>query len=283
MATLSMQKLSSTAAEAQQQQPDHAMADLDDADLLCLVRSLPRNSTRRARASELLVARHRNLVWSCVLRYRHGPEPTEDLMQVGYVGLLKAINNFDPAVGSSLAAYAQPCITGELKRHFRDKRWHVHVERPLQELVLEMRQANVQLNQQLGRAPSDADLADRLGTTEDTLRQARLAEAALQPWSLDAPLTNQPEAATLADVLGQDDPNLELALNLQAVAAHWHELPVREQKILVMRFYQDMTQAQIGAKLGISQMQVSRLLAHAFSFLRHRILGLGQPGQDMAA
>ena len=273
MATLSIQKVSTAGGQAEP----------DDGELLHLVRSLPRTSPRRARACEQLVVRYRNRVWSCVQRYRHGPELTEDLMQVGYVGLVRAINNFDPAVGTSLAAYAQPCITGEIKRHFRDKRWLVHVERPIQELVLEARDAAGTLNQQLGHAPSDADLASKLGTSDALLRQARLAEVALQPWSLDAPLTNQPEAASLADVLGQDDSNIELAVDLQAVAAHWGELPRRERRLLVMRFYGDMTQAQIGAQLGISQMQVSRLLAHALGFLRERVLGQAESGTGQAA
>jgi RNA polymerase sigma-B factor len=259
------------------------LAALDDSELLGMVRSLPQASVRRARACELLVARHRNLVRACVRRYQNGPELTEDLMQVGYVGLMKAINNFDPAVGTSLAAYAQPCITGEIKRHFRDKRWLVHVERPLQELVLEIREETQKMTQQLGHAPSDSDLADKIGADGDQLRQARLAEVALQPWSLDAPLTDRPEAATLADLMGADDPNIELALDLQAVATHWGELPVREQRILMMRFYGDMTQAQIGAQLGISQMQVSRLLAHALGLLRERILDLPPAGTQRAA
>jgi RNA polymerase sigma-B factor len=273
MATLSIQK---TLADGEP-------TEIDDAELLHLVRSLPRTSTRRASAFELLVTRYRNLVRSCVQRYGHGPEPAEDLMQVGYVGLVKAINNFDPAVGTSLAAYAQPCITGEIKRHFRDKRWLVHVERPMQELVLEIRDAAGKLNQQLGHAPSAADLASRVGTSDDLVRQARLAEVALQPWSLDAPLSNQPDAARLADVLGQDDPNIDLAIDLQAVAAHWGELPRREQRILMMRFYGDMTQAQIGAQIGISQMQVSRLLAHALRFLRERILDQAESDSGLAA
>ncbi len=248
------------------------LADLEDRDLLAILRSLPRTSSRRVSACEFLVARYRNLVQSCVRHYQHGPEQFDDLMQVGYVGLLKAINNFDPAVGASLAAYAQPCITGEIKRHFRDKRWLVHVDRPMQELALQVRDATGRLNQQLGHSPSDSDLADLIGTSDESIRQARLAETALRPRSLDAPLTCGPDAASLADLLGSDDPNIELAVNLQALAAHWGEVPEREQRILVMRFYQDMTQAQIGARLGISQMQVSRLLAHALGFLRRRML-----------
>ncbi len=162
------------------------LADLDDGELLRIIRSLPRVNARRAGACEVLVARYRNLVRSCVLRYPPGPEPTEDLMQVGYIGLLKAINNFDPAVGRSLAAYAQPCVSGEIKRHFRDKRWHVHVERPTQELALRIRETTERLSQQLGHPPSDAELASSLGVSPDKLRRARMAELAREPWSLDA-------------------------------------------------------------------------------------------------
>ena len=112
------------------------LAELGDRELLGIVRSLPRFSQRRIAAYELLVSRYRALVWSCVQRYRHGPEPTEELMQAGYVGLVAAINNFDPAVGCSLAAYADPHITGEIKRYFRDERWQVHVARPVKDLAV---------------------------------------------------------------------------------------------------------------------------------------------------
>jgi RNA polymerase sigma-B factor len=250
------------------------LAELDDGELLRIVRSLPRTSRRRDRACELLVSRYRNLVLSCVQRYTRSPELTDDLIQVGYVGLLKAINNFDPTLGASLAAYAQPCITGEIKRHFRDKRWQVHVKRPLKELSLRIQDATEPLTQQLGHAPSDADLADTLSASEVMVRQARLARLALQPLSLDVPLSDSPGTASLADVLGQDDPNIEKLLDLHAIAAHWDELPHRERQILVMRFYDDMTQAQIGARLGISQMQVSRLLTRALRYLRECVLGL---------
>jgi RNA polymerase sigma-B factor len=137
------------------------LAGLDDRALVGLFQSLPRASQRRAAAYELLVARYLGLVRSCVRPYLRSPVPAEDLMQVGYVGLLKAIGNFDfdPAVGASLAAYARPCIGGELKRYFRDKRWPLHVIRPVQDLVLEVRDATWPLAQQLGRTPTDSDLA----------------------------------------------------------------------------------------------------------------------------
>ena len=250
------------------------LAGLDDRELLGIVRLSPRASKRRAAACELLVIRHQGLVRSCVRPYLRSPEPAEDLMQVGYVGLLKAINNFDPAAGASLATYARPCITGELKRHFRDKRWQIHVKRPVQELVLEVRKATWRLPQELGRTPTESDMARHLGVSGDDLRQARRAELAFWPYSLDAPLAGQPGMSTLADYLGAEDPRMEHMLGMQAVATHWGELPPREQEILVMNFRGGMTQAQIGQQLRISQMHVSRLRAHALGYLRSRLLDL---------
>jgi RNA polymerase sigma-B factor len=250
------------------------LADLEDGELLGIVRSLPRASDRRGAACELLVSRYRHLVWSCVRRYRHSPEPAEDLIQVGYVGLLKAINNFDPAFGGSLAAYAQPCITGEIKRHFRDKRFLVHVKRSVQELIIQTREATTQLTQDLGRVPTESDLARYLGVSGADLREAQRAELALRPSSLDAPVAGRPGTASLADFLGEEDPAMDHVLGIRSVAAHWCELPRREQQILTLRFYGDMTQIQIGHQLGISQMHVSRLLAHALGYLRLRLLGL---------
>jgi RNA polymerase sigma-B factor len=265
---------------------DRRLSDLagpDDRELLGMVRSLPGSSQSRAAACELLVARHRNLVYSCVRRYTRGAEPAEDLMQVGYVGLMKAISRFDPAVGGNLAAYAQVCISGEIKRHFRDKCWPVHVKRSVQELVLEARKAASQLTQDLGRAPADSEMARHLGVTSADLREARQAEIACRPPSLDAPLAGQAGTVTLADVLGEEDPGVERMLGMRAVAAHWGELPPREQKILLMRFHDDMTQAQIGQQLGISQMHVSRLSSHALGYLRQRVLGPQERPAGLAA
>ena len=252
------------------------LAELDDRELLGMTGSLPRFSQRRMAACELLVGRYRGLVWSCVQRYVSDPEPTEDLMQVGYVGLVAAINNFDPAVGCSLGTYARSHINGEVKRYFRDKRWQLHIVRPVKELALQARAATWQLAQELGRTPTEFDLAAFLGVSGHDLRDARLAEMAFQPSSLDAPLSGQPDAAMLADLLGDEDPQLEHMLGIQALVKHWGELPQREQKVLLMRFYDGMTQDQIGQRLGISQMQVSRLLGHALRYLRPRLLGLDE-------
>jgi len=260
---------------------DQDLAGLDERALLGIVGSLPPGSERRAAACELLVSRYHGLVRSCVRRYLHSPEPVEDLMQVGYVGLLKAIGNFDPALCASLAAYARPCISGELKRHFRDKRWQVHVERSVKELALQAREATGQLAQELGRTPAESDMARHLGVSADKLRHARRAELALQASSLDAPLTGRPGISTLADLLGREDPRLEHMLDMHAVAAHWDELPPREQEILLMDFYGGMRQNEIGRRLGISQMHVSRLRARALGYLRSRLVDLAGQASDI--
>jgi RNA polymerase sigma-B factor len=259
-----------------------ALTDLPDGDLLARVRTLPRDSALRVAACEILVDRYGKLVRSCVRQYRGSPEPTEDLMQVGYVGLLKAINNYDPEVGTSLAAYAQPCVSGEIKRHFRDKRWQIHVRRSAQELLLELRKANEELTQQLGRAPGQDELAEQLGVSDDDMQEARQADLVFSTYSLDAPLSDREDPALLADLLGDDDPAVAHTIDMEAVNAHWEELPEREQRILVMRFYGNLTQAEIGDRLGISQMHVSRLLTRALAHLRSKLLeaddGSGVPG-----
>jgi RNA polymerase sigma-B factor len=250
------------------------LAELDDGALLGILRLMPRASGRRAAACEILVTRYQGLLWSCVRQYLRSSEPTEDIAQVAYVGLLKAINNFDPVRGRSLAAFAWPCMNGEIKRHFRDRRWQVHVGRAAQELMLNVRAATGQLAQELGRTPTESDLARHLGVGRDDLRQAQQAELAFQPSSLDAPPAGRLGIRTLADTLGEDDPRLEHMLAMRAVATHWGELTVREQSILVMNFGGGLTQTEIGQRLRISQMHVSRLRAHALRHLRSRLLDL---------
>ena len=252
------------------------LAELDDRELLGIAGPLPRFGQRPMAACELLVVRYRYLVRSCVQRYSRGPEPAEDLLQVGYVGLVAAINNFDPAVGCSLATYARSHINGEIKRYFRDKRWQVHVVRPVKELVMQVRTATWQLAQELGRTPTESDLAASLGVSGHDLRNAQLAEMAFEQSSLDAPLSGQPGTALLADLFGEEDPQMDHMLDMQAVATHWGELSAHEQKVLLMRFYGGMTQDKIGQQLGISQIQVSRLLGRALGYLRPRLLGLDE-------
>jgi RNA polymerase sigma-B factor len=214
-----------------------------DADLLRLVQSRPADDPERRAACETLVGRYENIVRSCVYRYRTGPELSEDLMQVGYVGLMKAINNFDPEVGDSLAAYAQPCVSGEIKRHFRDKRWQIRVRRSTQELRLRIGSVTADLTQQLSRPPGDAELAAHLGVTEAEIADAQLASHAFQATSLDGPAGADDDSACLGDLLSAEDPALE-------------------------------------QELDISQMHVSRLLSHALRYLRDRITGTAEPAGE---
>jgi RNA polymerase sigma-B factor len=249
-----------------------------DTELLDIIQSRPQHDPERQAASDELVRRYDNIVRACVNRYRDTPEPAEDLMQVGYVGLMKAINNYDPAIGESLAAYAQPCVSGEIKRHFRDKRWQMRVHRSAQELRLRLRSASPRLAQQLAHSPSVAELARYLEVTEAEIMDAELASQVLQVSSLEAPV--DADDLSLGDRVGAEDANLEHALNMQAVWQHCAELPAREQRLLMMRFYGNMTQAEIGERLGVSQMHVSRLLKRSLSYIRERITEPGdQPAQ----
>jgi len=257
------------------------LAKIPDDELLMRFREFAPGSEERSVACELLVERHEKLVRSCVRQYRGSPEPVEDLMQVGYVGLLKAINNYDPAYGSGLAAYALPCVSGEIKRHFRDKRWQVHVRRSAQELLLGLRKATEMLTHELGRMPDDSELCERLGISAEDLLEARQADMVFTAYSLDAPLADRDDPGHLGDVMGEEDPEFDNAIDMESVATHWAELPEREQRILVMRFYGNLTQAEIGSRLGISQMHVSRLLARALTHLRSRLVEAGMKGQEI--
>src|SRR5215469_5685792 len=204
--------------------PRDALDRCEDHELVHKVQSLPRASAGREAACEVLILRYRPLVRSCALRYRESPETTEELMQAGYVGLLKAINNFDPAIGPNLAVYALPCITGEIKRHFRDTRWHVHVKRSAQELRLAARKAVPELTQELSRTPRDDELARHLKVHEQAIADARRAEMVFQAWSLDAPVAGG-EEDVLADLMGEEDTQIEHTVAMQAVLAHWGDLP----------------------------------------------------------
>ena len=250
-----------------------ALERLSDGDLLSRCRAHERTSTEWAAACDVLVRRYTPLVRACVRQYRDSPEPAEDLMQVGYLGLLQAIRNYDPAFGNGLRAYAVPCITGELKRHFRDKRWQVKVTRPIQELLLEMRGAVEDLTHELGRQPDDTELAGRLGVTAEEVREARQAAGGFSVLSLNAPTEGDDELSELGDLLGREDEGFGQALDMAAVERHWDALPRREQRILIMRYYGNHTQAEVAAELGISQMHVSRLQDRALGRLRDLLLG----------
>jgi RNA polymerase sigma-B factor len=221
-------------------------------------------------ARATLVSRYQTLVRSSAHQYQLPAQHYEDLVQVGYLGLMKAINNFDPTVREELKPYAHSCVTGEIKRFFRDKRWLIRVSRTDQELFLNAKKAYAELAAELGATPTDEQVASRLDVTAAALRHAYQAHEAFAPESLDAPVSTSDDRDS-GDLIGADDSALDRAVDMDSVRLHWDELPVPQQQILLMRFYGNMTQAQVADKLSCSQMHVSRLQSRALAFLRNRL------------
>lgn len=205
-------------------------------------------------------------------RYRGRGEPQDDLEQVARLGLIKAIERYDAEFGVQFATFATRTIVGELKRHLRDKTWAIRVPRGLQELWLEVSRAAEDLTHKLGRSPSIDEIADSIGSTREAVLEALDAGAGYSTSSLDAPLaTDDPSAATLVDVLGRFDADLERAGFWATAADHIRALPDRERTILIMRFFEDRSQSEIAEAMGISQMHVSRLLRSTLAELRNRV------------
>jgi RNA polymerase sigma-B factor len=217
------------------------------------------------------VSRYQALVRKSAHQYQLPAQYYEDLVQVGYLGLMKAINNFDPAVRQDLKPYAHSCVTGEIKRFFRDKRWLIRVSRTDQELFLNARKAQDDLANELGATPTDEQVAGRLNVSVGALRHAYQAHDAFAPESLDAPVSTSDDRGS-GDLIGADDSALDRAVDMDAVRLHWDELPGAQQQILLMRFYGNMTQAQVAEHLACSQMHVSRLQSRALAFLRNRLM-----------
>jgi RNA polymerase sigma-B factor len=205
-------------------------------------------------------------------RFRNRGEPLDDLEQVARLGLVKAVDRYDPQRGS-FTAYAVSTITGELKRHFRDAAWAVHVPRPIRELLLEARQARTRMTAEFSRTPTVAEVATRIGADEADVAEAFIANGGYSPNSLDAsPITDDSGAPTFGDLLGAADAELEIVDDKVTVAGLLMRLPARERRMLAMRFYGNRTQVEIATELGISQMHVSRLLGHALAWLREAML-----------
>jgi RNA polymerase sigma-B factor len=205
-------------------------------------------------------------------KFRLRGESLSDLEQVAYVGLVKAVDNFDPDYGATFLTYATPMIAGEVKRHFRDTSWDVHVPRRVQELAAQVKAAEVELTHQLGSPPSAAEIARRLDLSPDEVAEAYEAAGAHHAASLDVPVAmSDGEGSTLAELLGDDDPGFDKVVDREALKPLLAQLSARDKRILLMRFFRNMSQAQIGAELGVSQMQVSRLLSQILGRLREKL------------
>jgi RNA polymerase sigma-B factor len=238
--------------------------------LFVALAALPAGCPERDRVRERLVEMHLPLVRFFARRYAGRGEPLDDLLQAGAVGLVKAVDRFDPGRGLEFSTYAAPTILGEIRRHFRDRTWAVHVHRGLQELTGQVTRSCTELTQELGRAPSVHEVAQRVGRAPERVIEALDCAAAYTADSLEAP---HGEDRTLGDTLGSDDQALGDVELHESLTPALDRLPDRERRILQLRFYGNMTQSQIAAQVGISQMHVSRLLARTLTRLRQELLG----------
>lgn len=224
---------------------------------------------RDERAREALVERSLPLARSLARRYAHTSVPLEDLVQVASFGLLKAIDRFDPARGLAFSSFAVPTILGELKRYFRDSGWAVHVPRAAQERAREVEGAERLLTDQTGRSPTVGELARYLALSEEEVLDGLEIAQAYAAESLDAPRATVDEAPeSYLDIVGTDDHALALVDASVTVGAAIERLPGREQAILHLRFVEELTQTEIAKRIGVSQMQVSRLLRRSLQRLR---------------
>ena len=237
--------------------------------LFAVLSALPGGSREHYQARERLVEMHLPLVRFFARRYAGRGEPFDDLVQAGALGLVKAVDRFDPGRGLEFSTYAAPTILGEIRRHFRDRTWAVHVHRGLQELTGQVTRSAAELTQELGRAPSVVELSVRVGQPEERVLEALDCAAAYTADSLDA---QTGEDRTLGDTLGGEDQALSDVELHESLGPALDRLPDRERRILQLRFYGNMTQSQIAAQLGISQMHVSRLLARTLVRLRAELL-----------
>lgn len=238
---------------------------------------LDRGSADHLYTRNTLIEMNLTLVHYVAGRFRNrGNGQLEDIVQVGTMGLIKAIDRFDVSRGVEFVSFAVPYILGEIKRHFRDNSWAVHVPRRLQELRTELLKSRDRLSSMLGHEPTVKELAADLGVIEDRALEAIVAANCYAAGSLDTPQAVSENGATsdhsLADVMGAVDPAMETFENLHTLAPLLADLKERERRIIEMRFGQELTQAQIGAELGISQMHVSRLLTATLAHLRSGLL-----------
>ncbi len=222
--------------------------------------------TRRAELRDRLVEAFLPVVRHVAARYRNRGEPLDDLEQVGTIGLLGALDRFEPARGGSFLSFAVPTISGEIRRHFRDKTWSMRVARGLKDLQQPIREAVEELSDALGRAPRPSEIAARLGIDVQEVIEGLRAQDAYRTSSLDAPVGEG--GGTVGDSLGEVDRALAAVEDHHALRPLLDRLPDRERTIVILRFFGGLTQTQIAAKVGLSQMHVSRLLARTLVQMR---------------
>lgn len=235
--------------------------------LLAELATLEPADPRRVRVRDELVTMHMPLVEHLARRYRDRGEAYEDLVQVGMIGLIKAVDRFDHERGVEFSTFATPTIIGEIKRHFRDRTWSLKVPRRLQELHASVSKATEELHGRLGRSPTVRELAAHLGVTEEDVLDALDSGQAYNTSSLDATSSDE-GAGSLAESMGAEDPELDAVEYREALRPLLEALPERERRIVMLRFFHNQSQSQIAKELGISQMHVSRLLGASLTRIR---------------
>jgi RNA polymerase sigma-B factor len=219
-------------------------------------------------AREALVERFLPLARQLARRYQRAGEPLDDLIQVASLGLLKAIERFDPKRETAFSSFAVPTILGELKRHFRDKGWSVRVPRDLQELAVKVDRVGEDMSRELGRAPTPAEIGERVGASPEQVLEAREAAGAYRAVSLDRPRNEEDDEGELVDAFGSEDHGYAVAEDAATVERLMRVLSEREREVLRLRFEEDLTQSEIGDIVGVSQMHVSRLIRQSIARLR---------------
>jgi RNA polymerase sigma-B factor len=251
-----------------------AGVDLDTAlaDKLHQMADLPATDPRRDALRDEVICACLPVVRRLAARFFGRGENPDDLIQVATIGLIKAVDRFDPHRETQFLSYATPTVIGELKRHFRDKGWSVRVSRPLQELYLTITRLIPDLAQQLGHTPSVSDIATHLAIpTTDVIAGLQCA-GAYTARSLSTPIGDDTTGSTLADLLGETDNRLESVADRHTLRHMLADVPERERHILALRFFDNLTQSEIADRIGVSQMHVSRLLTRTLTTLRQRLL-----------
>lgn len=245
----------------------------DVVDMFLALNAMPAESHEYYRQRECIVSRCLPLADHVARHFARRGEGLDDLTQVARLGLMNAINRFDPEKGPSFIGFAIPTMMGEVRRHFRDYSWGMRVPRRLRELHVQIIRTTADLVQKLGRAPTARELSEELGVAHDEVVECLVAGDAYQLESLDAPVgaDNSGRTRLVADAVGAIDPQIDHITNREAVRSLIADLPERDREVLHMRFFESMTQSQIAKRIGVSQMQVSRILANTLTSLRDQL------------
>jgi RNA polymerase sigma-B factor len=256
--------------------PKHADEYPDVVDMFLVLKTLPAESAEYARQRERIVTRCLQLADHVARHYDRRGENLEDLTQVARLGLMNAVNRFDPEKSSSFLAFAVPTMMGEVRRHFRDHGWSMHVPRRIRDRHGQITRATAQLTQDLGRAPAASELSELLGLEREEVVESLIAAASYNVHSIDAPVAGgDGSPRMLADTIGDVDLEFDHITDRETVRPLLAALPERERSVLYLRFFASMTQSQIAERIGVSQMHVSRILERTLTKLRDQLQAAG--------